>query len=227
VLGIGIFIYLQVASYSLAGSTQTASVAGVTLYAGTTYLIVAVVGLLLIGILGAGAWFWRGPDLVLGGGWLAVLLILGLFGCKAAWSLNVAHAADPRELMVMRTTAPDVRLLVDRLEALSLDKSGDDHTLPFTVDRATGPVVAWYLREFKKQTVVEDLSTPPDTLAVVTLAAKDLPIGETFRGQGFPLQIHWLPWGLWGQDAIRWLWFNAASQPVVDQEVILWVGSQP
>jgi uncharacterized protein (TIGR03663 family) len=226
-LGVGIFIYLQVASYSQAGSTQTASVAGVTLLARASYLIVALIGLLLIGVLGAVAWFWRGPDLVLAGGWLAALLALALFGFKATWGLNVAHAADPRELMIVRTTAPDVRLLVDRLEALSLDKSGDAHTLPFTVDRATGPVVAWYLREFKKQTVVEDLSTPPDTLAAVTLAVEDLPIGETFRGQGFPLQIHWLPWGLWGQDAIRWLWFNAASQPVVDQEVILWVSSQP
>jgi hypothetical protein len=227
VLGMGVFIYLQVASYSLAGSEQTVSVAGVTLYAGTTYLIVAVVGLLLIAILGAVAWFWRGPELVLAGGWLAALLILGLFGFKATWGLNVAHAADPRELMIMRTTAPDLRLLVDRLEALSLDQAGDAHTLPLTVEGATGPVVAWYLREFKEQTVVEDLSTPPETLAAVTLAIKDLPIGETFRGQGFPLHVHWLPWGLWGQDAIRWLWFNEAGQPVVDQEVILWVSSQP
>jgi uncharacterized protein (TIGR03663 family) len=227
VLGVGIFIYLQVASFSLAGSAQTVSVAGVTLYAGSTYLIVAVFALLLIVLLGAVAWFWRGPDLVLAGGWLATLLILGLFGFKATWGLNVALAADPRELMIVRTTAPDVRLLVDSLEALSLDSAGDAHTLPLTVERVTGPVVAWYLREFKQQTIVEDLSTPPDTLAVVTLAVEDLPIGETFRGQGFPLRIHWLPWGLWGQDVIRWLWFNAASQPIVDQEVVLWVSSQP
>jgi hypothetical protein len=227
VLGVGIFIYLQVASYSLAGSAQTVSVAGVTLYAGTTYLIVVGIALLLLVILGAVAWFWRGPKLVLAGGWLATLLILGLFGFKASWGLNVAHAADPRELMIVETTAPDVRLLVDRLEALSLDSAGDAHTLPLTVEGATGPVVAWYLREFKQQTIVEDLSTPPGTLAVVTLAVEDLPIGETFRGQGFPLHVHWLPWGLRGQDAIRWLWFNAAGQPVVDQEVILWVSSQP
>jgi hypothetical protein len=226
-LGMGIFVYLQVASYSLAGIEQTVSVAGVILYAGTTYLFVAAVGLLLIGILGAVAWFWRGPELVLAGGWLAAVLILGLFGFKAIWGLNVARAADPRELMIVRTTAPDVRLLVDRLEALSLDQAGDAHTLPLTVEGATGPVVAWYLREFKEQTVVEDLSTPPGTLAAVTLAVKDLPIGETFRGQGFPLHVHWLPWGLWGQDLIRWLWFNEAGQPVVDQEVILWVSSQP
>jgi uncharacterized protein (TIGR03663 family) len=226
-LGVGVFIYLQVASYSVAGSGTTVSVAGVTLYAWTTYLILAAVALALAAIVGAVAWLWRGPGLVVAGGWLALLAILGLFGFKATWGLSVAHAADPRELMILQTTAPDVRLLVDRLEALSRDTAGDAHTLPFTVERATGPVVAWYLREFKGQTAVDDLSAPPATQAVVTLGVRDLPIGETFRGQDFPLHTQWLPWGLRGQDIVRWLLFNKAGQPVVDQQVVLWVASQP
>jgi uncharacterized protein (TIGR03663 family) len=226
-VGMGIFFYLQIAAYSLSSTAQTVSVAGVSLYAGSTYLLLAAVALLLTVGLGAVAWVWRGPQLVLAGGWLAALVLLTLFGLKAMWGLNFAHASDARELMVMRTTAPDVRLLVDRLEALSLDRSGDAHTLPFTVDTATGPVVAWYLREFQKQTAVDGLSSPPDTLAVVTLAAQDLPIGETFRGQGFPLRTHWLPWGLWGRDLVRWLLFTEGSQPIVDQEVVLWVLSEP
>jgi hypothetical protein len=57
----------------------------------------------------------------------------------------------------------------------------------------------------------------------VTLAAADLPIGETFRGQGHPLRWHWTPWGLWGQDLGRWLLFGEGSLPIVDQEVVLWV----
>ena len=125
--------------------------------------------------------------------------------------------------MIMETTVPDVHLMVDRLEALSLQKTGDAHTLPFTVDAATGPVVAWYLRDFGQQRVVNGLAAPPDTVAAVTLGAQDLPIGETFRGQGFPLRTHWLPWGLWGRDLMRWLLFNEGSLPVVDQEVVLWV----
>jgi hypothetical protein len=75
--------------------------------------------------------------------------------------------------------------------------------------------------------VVEGLSGQPDTVAAVTLAAQDLPIGETFRGQGFPLHTYWSPWALRGQALVRWLLFNQASLPVVDQEVVLWVaGSQ-
>ena len=59
--------------------------------------------------------------------------------------------------------------------------------------------------------------------AAVTLAAQDLPIGETFRGQGFPLRAHWLPWGLSGQKLVRWLLFTEGSEPAIDQEVVLWV----
>jgi hypothetical protein len=164
---------------------------------------------------------------VISGGWLAAVILLGLYGFKAMWGVSFAHASDARELMILQTTAPDVRELVDHLEALSLQESGDAHTLAFTVDAATGPVVAWYLREFKGQSLVESLSSPPETVAAVTLAAQDLPIGELFRGQAYPLRTHWLPWGLWGRGLVRWLLFNEASLPVVDEEVVLWVASQP
>ena len=78
----------------------------------------------------------------------------------------------------------------------------------------------------RPEDVVEGLSAPPDTLAAVTLTMEDPPIGETFRGQGFPLRVHWLPWGQWGQELVRWLLFTDGSLPVVDQEVVLWVASQ-
>jgi uncharacterized protein (TIGR03663 family) len=226
-LGLLVFFYLQMAAYSRASSTTTVSVGGLTMYTASTHLLLASVVLLLLIALGAAAWYWRGLGVMVGGGWLAVLVALGLFGFKATWGLNFAHAADSRELMLVQTTAPDVRVLVERLEALSLAQAGDAHTLPVTVDAATGPVVAWYLREFHRQTVVESLSTPPDTAAAVTLAMQEPPIGETFRGRGFPLRTHGLPWGLWGQSLVRWLLFNEGTTPVVDQEVVLWVASQP
>jgi hypothetical protein len=224
-LGLLVFSYLQVTAYSLADPASTVAIGALTLYNSSTYLLLASLALLLLVGLGAAAWVWRGPDLVLGGGWLVALLALGLFGFKTMWGLSVAHASDPRELMIVQTTTPDVRLLENRLEALSLNQSGDAHTLPVTVDAATGPVVAWYLRAFERQVVVESLSTPPDTVAAVTLARQDLPIGEAYRGQGFPLRAHWLPWGLWGQRLVRWLLFTDANLPTVDQEVVLWVAS--
>jgi uncharacterized protein (TIGR03663 family) len=224
-VGLGVFFYLQVTAFGLSRSASTVSLAGVELYASTTYLLLALLALLLLIGLGAVAWVWGGPQLLTAGGWLATLILLGLFGFKAMWGVNFAHASDPHELMIMQSTTPDVHLFVDLLEALSLQESGDAHTLSFTVDAATGPVVAWYLRDFAKQSIVEGLSTQPQTAAVVTLAAQDLPIGETFRGQGFPLRAHWLPWGLWGQGLVRWLLFTEGSLPVIDQEVVLWVAA--
>jgi uncharacterized protein (TIGR03663 family) len=222
-LVVGIFLYLQLAAFAQATSGATVSIAGINMYASSTYLLLVAVSMVLLVGLGAVAWLWRGSQLVLAGGWLAVVMILGLFGIKAMWGASFAHASDARELIIMETTVPDVHLLVERLEALSLQKAGDAHTLPFTLDAATGPVMAWYLRDFGQQVVVEGLSAPPDTIAAVTLAAQDLPIGETFRGQGFPLRTHWLPWGLRGQALVRWLLFNEGKLPIVDQEVVLWV----
>lgn len=223
-LGLGAFLYLQLVAYARADATYTVSAAGITLYATTTYLVLALVSLLLLVALGLVAWLWRGPRAVLAGGWLALVVVLGLFGIKAMWSANFGHPSDPRELLIGRATAPEVRLFVDQVEELSLAEAGDAHTLRLTVDAATGPVVAWYLREFGQQEVVEGLDTPPDTIAAVTLAAEDLPIGETFRGTGFPLESHWLPWGLRGQSLVRWLLFTEGSEPVVDERVVLWVG---
>jgi hypothetical protein len=222
-VGLGIFVYLQLAFYSSASQSNTVSVAGVTLYASATYLILALVGFVLLIALGAAAWYWRGRSLVLGGGWLAMVIMLALFGIRAMWNLSFAPAADPRNLMVPQATAPSVRMLAQELEDLSMARLGDAHTLAFALDEATGPVVAWYLRSFGQQAVVGTLLAPPESRVAVTLAQQDLPIGEIYRGQGFPLRTRWAPWGLRGQSLMRWLLFNEGSVPLVDQEVVLWV----
>jgi hypothetical protein len=225
--GLSIFLYLQIVAYVQSSGAATVSFAGITLLAGSTHLILAGVGLLLLIVLWVAAWIWRGPHLLLSGGWLAVLLLLGLWGFKAMWGPSFVRASDPRELMIVRTTSPDVRLFAERLGALSMEMAGDATTLPVTVDATTGPVVAWYLRDFQQQSVVEELYAQPGTVAAVSLAAQDLPIGETFRGQGFVLQERWLPWGLGAKDVIRWLLSTEVSSPVVDQEVVLWVMGEP
>jgi uncharacterized protein (TIGR03663 family) len=221
------FFYLQIGAYVQASPHTTIPIATISVSATTTYLLLALVALLLLAGLGVVVWIWRTPDLVIAGGWLTLAIALGLFGFKAMWGLNFAHAYDPREPMIMQTTAPGVRSLVAAAEALSRDKAGDAHALAITVDEDAGPVLAWYLRDFKDQRLVEDLSAPPDTLAAVTMAAQDLPIGETFRGRAFPLRTHWTPWGRWGQELVRWWLFTEGDLPIVDQEVVLWIATQP
>ncbi len=226
-LGLCLFLYLQLASYAIADTVTTVTFAGITFPANLSYLMLALVAMALLLGLALLGWFWRGAESLAGGVWLTLLVIFGLVGFKAIWTLNVWHAGDPRELMVRYATAPDVREFVDHLEKLSVEEAGDDHTLPVTVDAATGPVVAWYLRDFDRQFVVEGVSEPPYTVAAVTLALQDPPMGETFRGASYPLQQHWLPWGLRGQKFVGWLLFAADGPPVVDKELVLWVASQP
>jgi hypothetical protein len=220
-LGLAVFFYLQLAAFARASSSATVEVLGMTVYTTSTYLFLALVALVLAIGLGAAAWIWRGPQVVAAVAWLAAVTILSLFTVKATWRAN--FDPDPRDLLVGQSTAPGVGLLVGQLEELSQNRSGDVHTLEVTVDAATGPVVRWYLRDFKRLDIVDGLSQPPDTGAAVTLASSDLPLGEEFRGQGYPLRWHWLPWGLWGQDLIRWLLFGEGSLPTIDQEVVLWV----
>lgn len=226
-LSFGVFAYLQLAAYALTDNQSTVTAAGITLYASTTYLLLAVVAIGLLAGLGVAAWAWRGMAPVAGGGWLVLVMALGMVGFRAMWAASFARATDPRELIVGQATPSDVRAFVRAVEELSLAEAGDTHTLPVTIDADTGPVVAWYLREFGRQTVVEDLYAPPSTVAAITLAVQDLPIGETFRGTSFPLRTYWLPWGQWGQRLVRWLLFTEGSQAIVDREIVLWVSSLP
>jgi hypothetical protein len=226
-LGLMVFFYLQVAFYSQASATNAVKIADMTLYTSSTHLILALVALLLLVALAIATWLWLGPKSMLAGGWLAIVLAMGLLGCKAMSELNFRRVGDPRELMVLQATAPELRDMATQLEKLSMDESGDPHTLPITRDEAAGPVVAWYLRAFVNQTVVESLSDPPDTMAAVGLATENPPIGETYSGQGYPLRSKWQPRGLRGQSLVKWLLFNAGQEPTIDQTVVLWVTGQP
>jgi uncharacterized protein (TIGR03663 family) len=225
-VAITIFLYLQATAFALADGAATVLFLGTSLPTGTAYLLLALLALLLLVALGAAAWIWRGREVVFAGGWLALLVVLSLWSFRSSWRLTHSHRADPRELMIAQATAPEVRPFVQQVERLSLDRAGDPHTLPITVDAATGPVIAWYLREFERQDAVEGLKAPPATLAAVTLARQDLPIGEAFQGTAFPLQISWRPEGLNLKALVRWLLFDSASQPAVDQQVVLWVAAQ-
>ena len=228
-LGLAVFVYLWIARATLTADLSTVSILGVTLYTATGYLLLVLLAVLLLVALGAVAWYWRGVRLVLASAWLTGVVLLALFGFRTMWGASFSNVADPRELLNLEPTPLEVRYLVTELETLSETHVNDIHALPVTVEAQTGPVVAWYLRDFRKQTTVDSLANqpaPPDTPAAVTLAAQDLPIGETFRGQSFPLHAYWQPWDLDGRQWLRWFLFAEAPQPVVDREAVLWAATQ-
>ena len=53
--GLSIFLYLQIVAYVQSSDATTVSFAGITLFASSTYLILAGVGLLLLVVLGVAA----------------------------------------------------------------------------------------------------------------------------------------------------------------------------
>lgn len=224
-----LFLYLWIARATLSADSSTVSILGLTLYTTTGYLLLVALAVLLLVALGAVAWYWRGAKFVLAGAWLTVVVALALFGFRIMWGASFANVADPRELLNLHPTPLEVRYLVSDLETLSEARMNDTHILPITVETQAGPVVAWYLRDFKKQTAVDNLANlpaPPETEAAVALAAQGLPIGETFAGQSFPLRTSWQPWGLDGRWWTRWFLFAEAPQPAVDREVVLWVTTE-
>jgi len=228
-LALVVFLYLWVARATLTADSSIVSILGINLYTTTGYLLLVLLAVLLMVALGAVAWYWRGARLVLASAWLAAVVILSLFGFRTMWGASFDHAADARELLNLKPTPLEVRYLVTELETLSETRLGDIHALPVTVEAQTGPVVAWYLRDFHRQTVVDSLANqpaPPETQAAVSLAAQDLSIGESFRGQAFPLHATWEPWGQNGREWIRWFLYSEGYQPVVDQQAVLWAATQ-
>ena len=95
-LGLIIFLYLQIVAYVQSSNATTVSFAGITLFASSTYLILAAVGLLLLIVLGVAAWIWRGPSLLLSGGWLAALVAAGPLGLQG----DVGAQLCPRQAML-------------------------------------------------------------------------------------------------------------------------------
>jgi uncharacterized protein (TIGR03663 family) len=209
--GTGIVAYavLQVANYGHSAD-------------GAYLLLAGVAAGLLVG-LAAGLWLWRGWGLTVRAGWLTLLIVLLAATVHAGWSLNHVHDGDPRELMVRSATARDVRTFAAQVERLSWEKVGGYYQLPMTVDRATGPVVAWVLRDMQQLAWVDGVGHVPPTQAVVTLAEPLPPIGETFRGTGFRLAIRWQPWGLGNTDLVRWVLYRDGSWPKTSTQVVLWV----
>ena len=135
---------------------------------------------------------------------------------------------DARELMIGQTTVPGVRTLVEEVENLSLDvKRRCPHAAAHSRggDRPRGGMVPARVQE---QTVVEGLSGPARNSGCrYPGREKSLPSARRSVGRAFPCEPIGFLWGMWGQDLVRWLLFTEGTLPIVDQEVVLWVASQP
>ncbi|MFB0546711.1 MAG: hypothetical protein ACETWB_07360, partial [Anaerolineae bacterium] len=205
-----VYLLFQLSSYATSGRSA--------------YLVLVIVALFFPLGLVALYWIWFGGGTALRGGGLILLLILGFLTLGFGWGLNFRHESDPREIMATAPTSPDVLNLLKTLERFSSEREGDKHVVAITVDEATGPVLAWYLRDFRNAHFVTDPGSSTDTAAVITLARDTAPaLAEGYGGQDFLLRSSWRLEGLSGADLARWFLYRQATTPVQTNKVILWV----
>lgn len=208
-----VYLAIQLAGYASSGQAA--------------HLFYMALAPLLLSVLTALCWTWLGVEPTLRCGKITLFLVLALLTVSLSLGLNYHRAADPREPMVVEATSPGVRDLVTTLERISSHQDGDPHTIAVTVEEATGPVLAWHLRDFRNTRFVEKLSPAIETPVVITQAEEEEPtLGGSYMGQDFAVQATWNPQGLTRTERLRWLLYREAPTPVRSRNVVLWVKQQ-
>jgi uncharacterized protein (TIGR03663 family) len=205
-----------------------------------TFLSIAVVAAVLLLLLAAAMASMQGPRPALRGFGVSAIIALLLFSIATAWGVSQNRPADPRELLVLEPTAPEVRLLRESLSRVSSEHKGDAHAIDLTI-LTDDPVVHWALRDFRQALVAEPSETPALTSAVVAPQTLGTPsLGSDYVGQSFPLRRRWeinglfCHWNLVQLDfdqvtqldcsaLAEWILFRHTAQPPMEEHVVLWL----
>ncbi len=205
-----VHLYLQLSDYTLNPR-----------FAPVTWIAVGIALLISLFVL---AWIWSGPALAQRGAAVCLLLALGLWTARTGWHLNFSALGQPAEPLASPASSPQVRTLVSTLERVSSARETDQHIIAVTVEESTGPVVAWYLRDFAHVQYVSGSSQPFVTPVFITPASEtEPPASGGYAGQAFDLETAWQSESLWGAEWLRWLLFREFPQPLSSDKVVLWV----
>ena len=190
------------------------------------WVALAPVGLLLVITVLYG--FWGGWAVTARAAGAAALLVLVLFSVSLAWGLNLDFAPARRGAVLQEVGAYGLRSLPATLEILSSQQADDPHELEIDVvtegeQHDLTPLLGWALRDFVQLRWVEDRVPADAAPAVVAPEALELPLGESYAGQDFPLIARWTPQGLSGKPLWRWLLYREATAAPPMESVVLWV----
>jgi hypothetical protein len=190
------------------------------------WVTLAPVGLLVLVALLYG--FWGGWDTALGVTAAVATTVLLAYAVSLSWGMNQDFSPDRRAAVEATQAAYGMRSLPSTLETLSANQVGDPHALPVDVVTRPGsdelqPLLGWALREFSHLRW-SDRHLPSDPhLAVVASESLDLPIGESYAGQDFPLVTEWSPRELADKSLWRWILFREAPAAPPASNAVLWV----
>jgi uncharacterized protein (TIGR03663 family) len=211
---ISVFCYEELASYAYRRQTS--------------YLWLAILSIGLAAGVFALYVVWFGQAAAWRGGGLTLLTLLLLVTISSAINLAYRRGNDPRELLVVEATSPNLRDLPPLLEQVSMRRLGALEIIPITVDGSVGPAVRWYLRDFRHQTWLAGAPGPGVTTeAVITPWKPYAPdLGAAYFGQDFVVRTTWQPRNLAWADWANWLVFRkSADRPQADR-VVLWLRRQ-
>jgi len=190
------------------------------------WVTLAPVGLLVLVAILYG--FWGGWDTVFGVTAAVATTVLLAYAVSLSWGMNLDFSPDRRGAVKAQQGTYGMRSLPMTLETLSANQVGDPHAMPIDVVTRPGsdelqPVLGWVLKEFSHLRW-NDRHLPSDPhLAVVAPELLDLPIGESYAGQDFPLVTEWSPRELTDKSLWRWILFREAPAAPLASKAVLWV----
>lgn len=198
-----------------------AQVLGQTLSPLASFVVLMTILALIVGGVFALA---MGLGAVLRAGATAALVVFALVSIGNVWSVTQLRPSDPRELhWGPIATAPDVRPMIQAIEAASWRATGNAEVAPVTVSLPqTEPVIAWYLRGFKN---VQFASTSEANTPVVVTALGETPQTATggYVGAKFVTRTVWSPSTLDNVALLRWWVYRQAGEPLAAQTLVVWV----
>ncbi|MBI4791021.1 MAG: TIGR03663 family protein [Chloroflexi bacterium] len=223
---IGAFLYFVLAEFATRGSVLAADLF-VALFgfaqpaAGPAFNGIVLTGLIAIAL--AAIAFLAVTTL----GWvraknLAIALALTLL---LAWTFrqmvlaNFSSPPNPQEWLVGRTTSLNVRDLANDLQDISRWRANDSRTINILVDDSLGPIVGWYLRDFRNARWVAR-PTMGEGIQALVLPANAPATAENLMSQRYRLELarsaNLQP------NFLRWLIFRDVGN-VDYSEAVLWI----
>ena len=169
----------------------------------------------------------RGFGAALRAGGVSLGLVLLAVTFSTSWGLSHLRPADPAELLVGDPASPEVRVLVDVAEQVSVLNTGIESGLPVVFLGETDPSLAWALRDFASQSAearsAEDAFVELGQRPALVIAPLDVAPVSGYLGEVFTVRrAYQLPDDL--REMIRWWMYRSTTgDPVATARVALWV----
>lgn len=214
-LMVSTFIYISLTSWSKCTEAQVGCnsawilpLAGIFLLAGLTIIFA----------------MWYGPQLAWRGIGLVLVITATCLSLGFAWRLNFGPLGHlPFQPMISLPPSAEFPLLLTELERISVEKTGEPHTLSPTVVNLDVPMLRWYLRDFEQTIYVPNFMDAEGKPVILARPDMGNPVSGAYMGQDFSLISHWQMALLEGKTIVRWYLFRHVPThiPGTDQ-VVLW-----